>query len=47
MDDITSTLKEMFSRNDPNFFYGHLRNYVQGFMNKSVFPDGLYFEGIE
>jgi hypothetical protein len=47
MNEITSSLKHMFHRNNATFFYKTLRNYLQGFARKDVFPNGLFFEGIE
>ncbi|KAM3138750.1 hypothetical protein pb186bvf_009129 [Paramecium bursaria] len=40
-------LKVMFEFNDPDFYYFTIRKYLQGFSNKQIFPDGLYFEGID
>ena len=37
----------MFEFNDPDFYYFTIRKYLQGFSNKQIFPDGLYFEGID
>ena len=37
----------MFEFLDPEFFFMELRNYVKGYSNKMVFPNGLYFEGVD
>lgn len=37
----------MFQKNNPGFFFNHLRHFLQGYARPDVFPNGLYFEGIE
>ena len=37
----------MYEFLDPEFFFMELRNYVKGYSNKAVFPNGLYFEGVD
>ena len=47
MDEITFNLKIMFERNSPDFFFKVIRCYLQGYLNKDIFPNGLLFDGIE
>ncbi|KAM3145794.1 hypothetical protein pb186bvf_002089 [Paramecium bursaria] len=40
-------IPKLFDQLDSDFFFFQLRTYLQGFADKSMFPDGIIFEGIQ